>query len=201
MRSSRRTRRTSRSIARRATTTSGIGSSSAPSGRRTTSRRARRDSPGRALRAAGPSRHLHRAVRTAVQRLRQHRHQRRRQHPQRHRAGHHSATSTACDSQITLDPRIARDIPLGGVKLQLIAEAFNLLNRDNISSVNTTLLHGRRHGPASGDDLRAAAREQRPADWSGRGEAALLSQQGTESLTTERLPSPVSHRRRTGCAR
>lgn len=43
------------------------------------------------------------------------------------------------DSQISLDPRVARDIPLGRMKLQLIAEAFNLLNRDNISSVRTGL--------------------------------------------------------------
>ncbi len=43
------------------------------------------------------------------------------------------------DNQITLDPRITRDIPLGRTKLQLIAEAFNLLNGDNFSAVNTTL--------------------------------------------------------------
>ncbi len=43
------------------------------------------------------------------------------------------------ESQISLDPRIARDIPLGHAKLQLIAEAFNLLNRDNISSVRNGL--------------------------------------------------------------
>jgi outer membrane receptor protein involved in Fe transport len=43
-------------------------------------------------------------------------------------------------SQVTLDPRIARDIPLGGrARLQLIFEAFNLLNADNISSVRTGL--------------------------------------------------------------
>jgi outer membrane receptor protein involved in Fe transport len=42
------------------------------------------------------------------------------------------------DSQVTLDPRIARDIPLGRTRVQLIAEWFNVLNRDNISNVNTT---------------------------------------------------------------
>jgi hypothetical protein len=37
---------------------------------------------------------------------------------------------------VQLDLRVARDIPLGGrVKAQLIAEAFNLFNRDNISGV------------------------------------------------------------------
>jgi outer membrane receptor protein involved in Fe transport len=39
---------------------------------------------------------------------------------------------------VSLDPRIARDIPFGRSKLQLIWEAFNLLNRDNISGVETT---------------------------------------------------------------
>jgi hypothetical protein len=42
-------------------------------------------------------------------------------------------------SQITFDPRIARDIPAGKVKVQLIWEAFNLFNRDNISGVRNTL--------------------------------------------------------------
>jgi hypothetical protein len=41
-------------------------------------------------------------------------------------------------SIVTLDPRIARDIPLGATRLQLIWEAFNLFNRDNISAVETT---------------------------------------------------------------
>ena len=39
---------------------------------------------------------------------------------------------------VTLDPRIARDIRLGSVRTQLIWEAFNLLNRDNISGVDAT---------------------------------------------------------------
>ena len=39
----------------------------------------------------------------------------------------------------SVDPRIARDIPLGRTKLQLIWEAFNLFNRDNISGVEATL--------------------------------------------------------------
>ncbi len=42
-------------------------------------------------------------------------------------------------SQVSLDPRVARDIPMGRVKLQLIFEGFNLLNRDNISNVRTGL--------------------------------------------------------------
>ncbi|HYT68333.1 MAG TPA: carboxypeptidase regulatory-like domain-containing protein [Vicinamibacterales bacterium] len=42
-------------------------------------------------------------------------------------------------AQVSLDPRIARDIPLGTAKVQLIWEAFNLLNRDNISGVRTGL--------------------------------------------------------------
>lgn len=40
---------------------------------------------------------------------------------------------------MSLDPRVARDIPMGRVKLQLIFEGFNLLNRDNISTVRTGL--------------------------------------------------------------
>jgi hypothetical protein len=40
-------------------------------------------------------------------------------------------------SIVTLDPRIARDIPAGRAKLQLIFEGFNLLNADNFASVYT----------------------------------------------------------------
>ena len=40
-------------------------------------------------------------------------------------------------SQFSVDPRITRDIPIfGAAKLQLIAEAFNVLNRHNVSNVN-----------------------------------------------------------------
>jgi hypothetical protein len=39
---------------------------------------------------------------------------------------------------VTLDPRIARDIPVGRTRVQLIWEAFNLFNRDNIIGVDTT---------------------------------------------------------------
>ena len=42
------------------------------------------------------------------------------------------------DSVVTLDVRVARDIPLGHARAQLIWEAFNLLNRDNINGVDTT---------------------------------------------------------------
>ena len=43
-------------------------------------------------------------------------------------------------AQVSLDPRIARDVPLRArAKLQLILEGFNLLNRDNISGVRNTL--------------------------------------------------------------
>jgi len=41
--------------------------------------------------------------------------------------------------QVSFDPRVARDIPAGRAKVQLIWEAFNLFNRDNISGVRTTL--------------------------------------------------------------
>jgi outer membrane receptor protein involved in Fe transport len=41
---------------------------------------------------------------------------------------------------LSIDPRITRDIHLfGGTKLQLIAEAFNVTNRRNISNVNKAL--------------------------------------------------------------
>ena len=43
-------------------------------------------------------------------------------------------------SFFSIDPRITRDIPLvGGTKLQLIAEAYNLTNRHNVSAVNRAL--------------------------------------------------------------
>jgi outer membrane receptor protein involved in Fe transport len=38
---------------------------------------------------------------------------------------------------VTFDPRISREIPLRRARLQLIWEAFNLFNRDNISGVET----------------------------------------------------------------
>ena len=39
---------------------------------------------------------------------------------------------------VTFDPRIARNIQAGRARIQLIWEAFNLFNRDNISGVDTT---------------------------------------------------------------
>ncbi len=39
---------------------------------------------------------------------------------------------------MTWDPRITKDIPIGPVNLQLIAEAFNILNRSNVTGVTTT---------------------------------------------------------------
>ncbi|MCU1350351.1 MAG: hypothetical protein JWO56_3381, partial [Acidobacteria bacterium] len=42
-------------------------------------------------------------------------------------------------SQLSIDPRVTRDIPLrGAIHLQLIAEAFNLTNRSNVSNVRNT---------------------------------------------------------------
>jgi hypothetical protein len=41
-------------------------------------------------------------------------------------------------SIVTLDPRIARDIRLGPARMQVIWEAFNLFNRDNINGVDAT---------------------------------------------------------------
>jgi outer membrane receptor protein involved in Fe transport len=41
-------------------------------------------------------------------------------------------------SVVTFDPRIARDLPLGRTRVQLIWEAFNLFNRSNISAVTST---------------------------------------------------------------
>ena len=41
-------------------------------------------------------------------------------------------------SQFSLDPRVTKQIDFGGVSLQLIAEAFNVLNRSNVSNVNRT---------------------------------------------------------------
>jgi hypothetical protein len=39
---------------------------------------------------------------------------------------------------VSLDPRIARDLPVGRSRVQLIWEAFNLFNRSNINGVTTT---------------------------------------------------------------
>jgi outer membrane receptor protein involved in Fe transport len=42
-------------------------------------------------------------------------------------------------SQVTFDPRVARTFRLQAVRLTLMAEVFNVLNRANVSSVNQTL--------------------------------------------------------------
>ncbi|HVE71490.1 MAG TPA: TonB-dependent receptor [Thermoanaerobaculia bacterium] len=47
--------------------------------------------------------------------------------------------SVQLPSQFTLDPRISKDIAFGGTRLQLIAEVFNLLDRNNVSNVNRTV--------------------------------------------------------------
>lgn len=65
------------------------------------------------------------------------------------------------EPQVSLDPRIARDIPVGPAKLQLIFEAFNLLNRDNINSVRTGLYS------ASGTTLTRVSSFQEPLTSSG----------------------------------
>ncbi len=41
-------------------------------------------------------------------------------------------------SQFSLDPRVTKEIDFGRASLQLIAEAFNVLNRSNVSNVNRT---------------------------------------------------------------
>jgi outer membrane receptor protein involved in Fe transport len=64
-------------------------------------------------------------------------------------------------TQVSLDPRIARDIPLGRAKVQLIWEAFNLLNRDNINFVRTGLYN------VSGTVLTRVTNFQEPTSSSG----------------------------------
>ncbi len=39
---------------------------------------------------------------------------------------------------VTLDPRISRRIPIGPVELEIIAEAFNVLNRSNVNGARNT---------------------------------------------------------------
>jgi outer membrane receptor protein involved in Fe transport len=41
-------------------------------------------------------------------------------------------------AQFSVDPRITKEIGLGRARLQLIAEAFNVLNRSNVSNLNRT---------------------------------------------------------------
>jgi outer membrane receptor protein involved in Fe transport len=41
-------------------------------------------------------------------------------------------------SQISIDPRVSKDIPIFNTRLQLIAEAFNVTNRKNVNGVNRT---------------------------------------------------------------
>jgi outer membrane receptor protein involved in Fe transport len=64
-------------------------------------------------------------------------------------------------SQVSFDPRIARDIPAGKAKVQLIWEAFNLFNGDNISGVRNTLYN------VSGTTLTTLTNFQQPTLSSG----------------------------------
>jgi outer membrane receptor protein involved in Fe transport len=64
-------------------------------------------------------------------------------------------------AQVSLDPRIARDLPVGRAKVQLIFEAFNLLNRDNINNVRTSMYS------ASGTTLTRVTNFQEPIGSSG----------------------------------
>jgi outer membrane receptor protein involved in Fe transport len=59
-------------------------------------------------------------------------------------------------SIVTFDPRIARQIPAGAAQINVIWEAFNLFNRDNISGVDTTFYS------VSGTTLTRAANFGRP---------------------------------------
>ena len=62
---------------------------------------------------------------------------------------------------MTFDPRIARDIPAGKVTVQVIWEAFNLFNRDNISGVRNILYN------VSGTTLTTLTNFQQPTLSSG----------------------------------
>ena len=64
-------------------------------------------------------------------------------------------------SQVSFDPRVARDFPIGRAKAQLIWEAFNLFNNDNISGVRNTLYS------ASGTTLTRVSNFQQPTSSSG----------------------------------
>ena len=64
-------------------------------------------------------------------------------------------------AQVSFDPRIARDLPVRKATLQLIWEAFNLFNRDNISGVRNTLYN------VSGTTLTTLTNFQQPTLSSG----------------------------------
>jgi outer membrane receptor protein involved in Fe transport len=56
------------------------------------------------------------------------------------RAPGYARNSLRLPSQTSIDPRLTREIRiLGGARLQLIAEAFNLTNRSNVTRVRNTL--------------------------------------------------------------
>lgn len=69
---------------------------------------------------------------------------------------------------VTFDPRVARDVRLGRARAQVIWEAFNLFNRDNISAVRDVQygLAGTTLVPTG--DFRAAEGERRRANHAGR---------------------------------
>ena len=60
-------------------------------------------------------------------------------HENAHRAPGYARNSLRLPSQTSIDPRLTRDIAFfGGTHLQLIAEAFNLTNRSNVTRVRNT---------------------------------------------------------------
>ena len=79
------------------------------------------------------------------------------------------------ESIVTFDPRVSREIPLGRARLQLIWEAFNLFNRDNISGVDTTYYSvSNTTTLTQDDDVRPSAGECGRADHAAGGEDYVL---------------------------
>ena len=90
-------------------------------------------------------------------------------------------------SIVTFDPRIAREIPMGPARLQLIWEAFNLFNRDNISSVDATYYSVAGTTLTQDDDLRPPAPEHRRTDHAAGSEDYVLTRGARLAVGGSRL--------------
>ena len=120
-------------------------------------------------------RDLHRAVRPALHGARRRRRsEQRRQHPQRHRAGHHAQPVPAAVDRHLRPAHRARHPGRPRRAVQLIWEAFNLFNRDNINAVDTTYYSVAGTTLTPGTTFGRPTLERRRADHAAGGEVDVL---------------------------
>ena len=100
-------------------------------------------------------------------------------------------------TQMSFDPRVARNIGIGGTReLTLIWEAFNLLNRANYNVVNNTLYTVDQRSDVDDEPaVRAAHGAGRPEDHAAGGEVCLLKASGLRAGPQGSGPMPTGRLR------